>query len=140
MTDKVEVDIIIPNQTRYLGLIGRIGEDLVHSLGRYTGDREVLAYHLNLVLTEAITNAICHANENDPTKQIQIQISASDDTLIIKVFDEGVGFDLAKLTTNNLHDTAECGRGIHIIKRLMDQVKYRRNKKRNVLEMIKKLH
>ncbi len=140
MKDKVEVDIIIPNQTRYLGLIGRIGEDLVHSLGRYSGDREELAYHLNLVLTEAITNAICHANENDPTKQIQIQISASDSSLKIKVFDEGEGFDLAELTTSDIQDTDECGRGIHIIHRLMDQVNYHRSNKRNVLEMVKKLH
>lgn len=140
MADKVEVDITIPNQTRYLGLIGRIGEDLVHSLGRYTGDREELAYHLNLVLTEAITNAICHANENDPNKQIQIQISASDKTLNIKVFDEGEGFDLAQLTGDDIQETAECGRGIHIIHRLMDKVNYRKSHKRNVLEMIKNLH
>ena len=121
-------------------MIGRIGEDLVHSLGRYTGDREVLAYHLNLVLTEAITNAICHANENDPNKQIQIQISASDDTLNVKVFDEGDGFDLADLMTEDMCDTDECGRGIHIIRRLMDKVNYRRSNNRNVLEMVKKLH
>ncbi len=140
MREKVEVDITIPNQTRYLGLIGRIGEDLVHSLGRYSGDREELAYHLNLVLTEAITNAICHANENDPEKQIQVQISATDNILNIKVFDEGVGFDLPKPSASDINDTAECGRGIHIIHRLMDKVAYRRNKKRNVLEMIKKLH
>lgn len=140
MTDKVEVDIIIPNQTRYLGLIGRIGEDLVHSLGRYTGDREKLAYHLNLVLTEAITNAICHANQNDPNKQIQIQIAVTNDTLNIKVYDDGDGFDLAGLTKCEMHETDECGRGIHIIRRLMDQVDYRKCQKRNVLEMTKKLH
>lgn len=140
MTDKIEVDIIIPNQTRYLGLIGRIGEDLVHSLGRYSGNREELAYHLNLVLTEAITNAICHANANDPEKKIQVQISANDDSLEVRVFDEGEGFDLSELRRNEIHDTAECGRGIHIIHRLMDKVDYRKSKKRNVLEMTKKLH
>jgi len=140
MDDKVEVSIIIPNQTRYLGLIGRIGEDLVHSLGRYSGDREELAYHLNLVLTEATTNAICHANANDPNKQIEILMSVMSDTLNIKVFDEGEGFDLSELATDDISDTDECGRGIHIIRRLMDQVHYRRIKKRNVLEMIKNLH
>jgi serine/threonine-protein kinase RsbW len=139
MTEKVEVDITIPNQTRYLGLIGRIAEDLVHSLDQYTGDREVLAYHLNLILTEAITNAICHANENDPNKQIQIQIAASDEILNVKVFDEGDGFDLAELNTTDPQETDECGRGVHIIQRLMDQVSYERTNGRNVLEMIKKL-
>ena len=140
MADKVEVDITIPNQTRYLGLIGRIGEDLVHSLGRYSGDREELAYHLNLVLTEAITNAICHANANDPKKHIQVQISATEKNLSIKVFDEGEGFDLKKLTADEVKETAECGRGIQIIHRLMDKVAYRRSNSRNVLEMVKKLH
>lgn len=140
MADKIEVDITIPNQTRYLGLIGRIGEDLVHSLGRYTGDREELAYHLNLVLTEAITNAICHANANDPNKQIQIKISATDKNLSIKVFDEGKGFDLDELAASAVQDTSERGRGIHIIHRLMDKVSYRRSSDRNVLEMVKKLH
>jgi len=139
MAEKVEVDIRIPNQTKFLGLIGRIGEDLVHSLGRYTGDREVLAYHLNLVLTEAITNAICHANKNDPDKQIQVQIFATDKSLNIKVYDEGKGFDLAKLVICNAGDSDECGRGLHIIHRLMDQVDYRKSGNRNVLEMIKKL-
>lgn len=140
MSDKVEVDITIPNQTRYLGLIGRIGEDLVRSLGRYTGDREELAYHLNLVLTEAITNAICHANANDPDKKIQVQISATDNSLSVRVFDEGEGFDLSDLSVNDVQETAECGRGIQIIHRLMDKVAYRRSPKRNVLEMTKKLH
>jgi serine/threonine-protein kinase RsbW len=139
MGNNVEVDITIPNQTRYLGLIGRIGEDLVHALGRYHGDREELAYHLNLVLTEAITNAICHANDNNPEKNIQIQISANDDQLIIKVFDEGCGFDLQKMTGDEVKQTAECGRGIQIIRRLMDRVDYHRGHNRNVLEMIKKL-
>lgn len=140
MGNNVEVDITIPNQTRFLGLIGRIGEDLVHALGRYTGDREELAYHLNLVLTEAITNAICHANANNPEKNIQIQISANDDQLTLKVFDEGSGFDLQKMTGDEVKQTAECGRGIQIIRRLMDQVHYHRGHDRNVLEMVKKLH
>lgn len=139
MPDKVEVDITIPNHTRYLGLIGRIGEDLVHSLGRYTGDREELAYHLNMVLTEAITNAICHANANDPDKKIQVQISASEKNLLIRVFDEGDGFELEELS-GDIQETAECGRGIQIIHRLMDKVAYRKSDKRNVLEMTKKLH
>jgi len=140
MGDKVEVDITIPGQTRYLGLIGRIGENMVYALAGYAGDREELAYHLNLVLTEAITNAICHANKNNPEKNIQIQISANENQLIMKVFDEGCGFDLQKMADDEVKQTAECGRGIQIIRRLMDDVAYHRSHNRNVLEMTKKLH
>ena len=58
MNEKIEVDIKVPNQTRYLGLIGKIGEDIARTLKKYQGDREELAYHLNLVLTEAMANAV----------------------------------------------------------------------------------
>ncbi len=54
----IELDIKVPNQTKYLSLIGRIGEDIAREIDRFTGDRETLAYQINLVLTEAMTNAI----------------------------------------------------------------------------------
>jgi len=47
---EIEVDIKVPNQTRYLSLIGRIGEDIAKELDKYDGDRETLAYHINLCL------------------------------------------------------------------------------------------
>ena len=50
----IEVDIRVPNKTRYLSLIGRIGEDIARELERYSGDRETLAYlhdyHGNIIL------------------------------------------------------------------------------------------
>ncbi|NIQ95503.1 MAG: ATP-binding protein, partial [Desulfuromonadales bacterium] len=61
MKDLIEIDIKVPNQTRYLGMIGKIGEDIARTLKNYKGDREELAYHVNLVLTEAMSNAIRHA-------------------------------------------------------------------------------
>ena len=57
----IQVDVIIPTQTKYLDLIGSIGEHIAKELDDFSGDREALAYHLNLVLTEATTNAIKHA-------------------------------------------------------------------------------
>ena len=56
-TDRLAVDIKVPNQTRYLCLIGHIGENIARTLKHYGGDREKLAYDLNLVLTEAMANA-----------------------------------------------------------------------------------
>ena len=54
----VNVDIVVPNQTRYLGLIGNIAEQIAKELDGFTGDRDTLAYHLNLAVTEAMVNAI----------------------------------------------------------------------------------
>lgn len=94
MSRRIEVDIKVPNQTKYLGMIGRIGESLAYSLKGFQGNRRELAYHLNLVLTEALANAICHANNDDPDKDVNVSISASDQDIIIKVYDQGQGFDI----------------------------------------------
>lgn len=139
MHDKIEVDIRVPNQTRYLSLIGKIGEDVARTLKRYKGDREELAYHLNLVLTEAMANAILHANEENPEKEIRITISILDQNLSIRVYDEGEGFDISTLPPPDFPSLDEHGRGIYIIRSLMDKVTYRKSNGGHVLEMIKSL-
>ncbi len=139
MNEKIEVDIKVPNQTRYLGLIGKIGEDIARTLKRYHGDREELAYNLNLVLTEAMANAIRHANEGNPAKEVHITISILDRVLNIKVYDEGQGFDVNALPIPDFKSLDEHGRGIYIIRTLMDTVTYRRHTKGHVLEMEKTL-
>jgi len=140
MEEKIEVDIRVPNQTRYLSLIGKIGEDMARTLKRYRGDREELAYHVNLVLTEAMANVIVHANQGDPEREVHITIAVVDGALIIKVFDEGCGFVPcfeAELDNGNLR---EHGRGVYIIRSLMDSVTYRSLDGGHVLEMVKRLN
>ncbi|MDT8419588.1 MAG: ATP-binding protein [Desulfuromonadales bacterium] len=139
MQDQISVDINIPNQTKYLGLIGRISENLAHAPIRFSGDRDELAFHLNLVLTEAATNAICHGNGEDPNKQLRITIVISESNLTLKVFDEGDGFDISAMADSEAKETDEEGRGIQLIYRLMDNVHYRRQGQGNVLEMTKYL-
>ncbi len=140
MAKPLELEIRVPNQTRYLGMIGKIGESLAHTLGSYAGDRHELAYHLNLVLTEALANAICHANASDPSKEVKILITISERELVIRVYDEGKGFDIKSLAKMRVQDTAEGGRGVQLILKLMDQVHYHKIDRGNVLEMTKRLH
>ena len=140
MTKRVELNIRIPNQTKYLGMIGRIGESLAYSLKSYQGNRREFAYHLNLVLTEALANAICHGNDCDPEKDVEVNISISDEDLIIRVFDQGKGFDIEALSNLEAKTHDEGGRGIEIILKLMDQVTYNHEGELNVLEMTKYLH
>jgi serine/threonine-protein kinase RsbW len=137
---EIDVDIRVPNQTRYLSLIGRIGEDIAKELDKYSGDRETLAYHINLVLTEAMVNAIKHANAEDPDKTVHIFINISDDELSIRVYDNGQGFDINAIPPPDFTQLEDRGRGIFLIKSLMDSVSYRKECEGNVLEMRKRLH
>jgi len=141
MKNTIDIEIVVPNQTRYLSMIGKIGENMVRELDRFKGDREALAHHLNVVLTEAMVNAIKHANAADPDKDIQIRISASDKEICIKVFDSGMGFDLTSVPDPcfDADQLGEKGRGIFIIRSLMDSVEYKKINGGNVLEMKKRL-
>jgi len=135
----IEVEIKVPNKTRYLSLIGRIGEDIAKELDRYQGDREILAYHLNLVLTEAMVNAIKHAGPSEPERMVRIVINIHSDEITISVYDDGQGFDINAIPPPNFEELEDRGRGIFLIRSLMDTVCYRKKSTENILEMKKKL-
>lgn len=135
----IELDIKVPNQTRYLSLIGRIGEDIAREIDRYTGDRETLAYQINLVLTEAMSNAIKYGNPDKNEETVHILINISDDELNIRIYDYGQGFDINEIPLPDFDALEDRGRGIFLIKALMDSVQYKKQSCGNMLEMIKQL-
>jgi serine/threonine-protein kinase RsbW len=135
----VNVDIVVPNQTRYLALIGNIAEQVAKEVDVFTGDRDTLAYHLNLAVTEAMVNAIQHSPPNDTEKTVRVCIHIEDENLCMQVYDHGQGFDLNAVPTPEFETLNERGRGIFFIRALMDSVDYRKTECGNVLEMRKKL-
>ena len=140
MTENFEIDIKVPNKTQYLALIGKIGEDIARTLKSYSGNRSELAYQVNLVLTESMTNAILHtSNENKDNRQIHINIAIVNDNLHIKVYDQGKGFNLESLPPPDFKGLKEGGRGIFIIQSIMDSVTCHKENGGHVIEMIKYL-
>jgi len=136
-TTDIQVDVIIPTQTKYLDLIGSIGERIGKELDNYSGDREALAYQLNLVLTEATTNAIKHSSDQGPKDTVRITIHIQEDELNIKVYDHGQGFDLESVPIPDFDHPKEGGMGIYFIRTLMDSVTYTQMEDGNVLEIKK---
>jgi len=137
--DSIELDLRVPNRTRYLRLVGRIAEAFAWELeGRRQG-KDLFARQLNMVLTEAMSNAILHAHGDDPEQTVQIHISISDGELRIRVYDRGRGFDLESVLEPDETGEDEHGRGIFIMRSLMDGVVYRKCDGYNVLEMWKRL-
>jgi serine/threonine-protein kinase RsbW len=135
----LQVDVIIPTQTKYLDLIGSIGEHIAKDIDDFSGDREALAYHLNLVLTEATTNAIKHATLTTLKDTVRITIHIQDNELNIKVYDHGQGFDLEAVPLPDFEQPKESGMGLYFIRTLMDSVTYTQQGDCNVLEIIKYL-
>jgi serine/threonine-protein kinase RsbW len=81
---------------------------------------------LLLAITEASTNAIIHANKSDESKLVTIDVTKDDAQLVIRVKDQGKGFDPDKIpdpteTDNLLKDS---GRGIYLMRVYMDDLKF----------------
>lgn len=81
-----------------------------------------------LLLSEAVDNAIKHGNQYDPEKNVSVDIEISNNEIVARVSDEGVGFDTENpisknpLDEENLLDTG--GRGIFIIQELADSLEF----------------
>lgn len=91
-----------------------------------------------VALTEAVENAIIHANKLDINKKIIIEFSSSEAGLSFSVIDQGEGFDIEKVPdpTDQKNDEKQ-GRGIYLIKKLSDSVCYDREKRK--IELIFKI-
>jgi serine/threonine-protein kinase RsbW len=136
---EVKVDVVIPTHTRYLSLVGSIGEDVAREIDPYSGDREILGYNLNLVLTEAMANAIEHGSDRSRSTDLKISIHVHDNELCIRVQDNGEGFDLKSVPPPDLDNPTGGGLGLFFIQNLMDTVRYYQAKSGYVLEMRKRL-
>lgn len=79
-----------------------------------------------IAMTEAVSNAMIHGNKKNAHKKVRIEIFQKTDRMIITVMDEGKGFDPHKvadpLQPENL--LKESGRGIFILRSLMDRVDF----------------
>ncbi|MEO8446351.1 MAG: ATP-binding protein [bacterium] len=78
--------------------------------------------NLQIACSEAVVNAIVHGNNEDASKKVHVEIQFDDNSMLIKIRDEGKGFDLETLPdpTSNENILKESGRGIFIIRSLVD--------------------
>jgi serine/threonine-protein kinase RsbW len=80
--------------------------------------------NIMISVTECVSNAIIHGNQQDVRKNVHIELRFLDDQLKFIIEDEGDGFDLHQLkdptSPENLERTG--GRGVFIMKHLSDEV------------------
>jgi serine/threonine-protein kinase RsbW len=84
-----------------------------------------LMLNVPVALTEALSNAILRGNAEDPGKRVRVHARVDDVGLVIDVMDEGVGFDIDECTidpTTPDRLESEQGRGLFLMRKLMDRV------------------
>jgi len=81
-----------------------------------------------VAITEALANAMLRGNANIDVRQVTVVVEVTTDRLVVDVADEGEGFDLACAErTPDDEDwlEREDGRGIFLMRQLMDHVENR---------------
>ena len=83
-------------------------------------------FGIKLSLEESLVNAIKYGNKMNPGLFVEVSIEAKDDVLSISVKDQGQGFDFENILDPTKEENLErtSGRGIFLIKSLMDEVRF----------------
>lgn len=87
---------------------------------------EKTAHRIGLAVREGVANAIKHGNREDPDKRVEVDCILAQDQVIVRIEDEGDGFDPTDLpdplrAENLLKPT---GRGIFFMNEFMDEIDY----------------
>jgi len=120
--------------------VGQV-ETAADQLSSEAGLDEDQRFHIAMAVREAAINAVLHGNEYDPTRQIEVSLENTGTDLVFKIADQGNGFDPDHLpdplaAENLLRGT---GRGIFLIRSLMDEVHFRQLHPGTELTLIKHL-
>ncbi len=89
-------------------------------------------FAINLVLREGLTNAVRHGNRGCPGKKIILDLDLSlPGELLIRIEDEGEGFNWKKAAVASFPQDADHGRGMVIMEKYFSSMHY--NARGNVL-------
>lgn len=90
-----------------------------------------------LLVREALTNAVVHGCLENPDKQVRCFLRLRAGRLLIAVADDGEGFDWRKARRTQACIPDSSGRGMEILHRYANHVHF--NNRGNVVTMIKQL-
>ena len=104
-------------------------EKFVHSILDFEEVDERLYGNIIIAVTEGVTNAVVHGNQNDSKKDVHVQCNSTDITIEFRIKDQGEGFNFNEIPDPTLPENVEKldGRGVFLITSLADQIEFHDN-------------
>jgi len=136
---KHSIELTLSNQ---LSEIDRIND----SFNEFAGNSAVpmgVSLKINMVFDELLNNIISYAYEDQDAHTILVRVDLISTRLVIIIEDDGVPFNPFMRedpdTEASLEERSIGGLGIHLVKKVMDEVSYKRHFDRNRVTLIKQL-
>lgn len=115
----INLGLSLPRDEASIPVVRHVCRDSMQLLGV----EEVCVENIELAVTEACTNVLKHAAEASIEYEVTVEID--DTTCHIRVHDDaGEGFDHASQGVQEAHKEAEGGRGIFIMRAMMDELRF----------------
>ena len=129
--------LVVPSDLRMLSVVRAFVEAVCHA-----SDLDKRTLHAVILATgEAVSNVIRHAHRDKPDAQLQLQCTASDDAFEVSLLDEGEPFDITAVPHLNPGELRIGGRGVYLMRALMDELScHPRGERGNLLRMMKRCH
>lgn len=113
----IKLSMNIPRDASTLPLVRHLTK---HSL-REIGVTKACIGDVEVAVTEACANVVEHTTEED---EYSVEVELTDTKCEIRVIDTGHGFDFEILGRRDAETTAEGGRGIQLMRALVDTIKF----------------
>jgi anti-sigma regulatory factor (Ser/Thr protein kinase) len=118
-------------------------QDQLEALGSELGLPLKILHEVQLAVEEHLTNILKHGFDDQGEHRIRVQVLAAPTELRIEVEDDGRPFDPLKHPPPDLSQALDerpvGGLGIHMMRKSMDRMEYRRASGKNILVMIREI-
>ncbi|MDT7572626.1 MAG: serine/threonine-protein kinase RsbW [Actinomycetota bacterium] len=115
---EIKLSLALPREELSVPVVRRVLKSSLEALGV---EPEVV-HDIQVALTEAVTNVLDHATRSD---EYEVSAGVDGDICVIEIVDRGGGFDGTDLGHVHADPAAEEGRGIQIMRALVDKVTFR---------------
>ena len=114
---EIKLALALPRDELSVPVVRRVLQSCMGALGVVP---EVIE-DIELALTEACTNVLDHSEDGD---EYEVSAGIDGEFCVIEVIDRGGGFDGSSLGLDHAEATAEDGRGIQLMRALVDTVRF----------------
>ena len=115
---EIKLSLALPREELSVPVVRRVLKSSLAALGV---EADVI-HDIEVALSEAVTNVLDHAAQGD---EYQVSAGIDGDICVIEIVDRGAAsFDASEIGHDDAHPTAEAGRGIQLMRALVDKVTF----------------